>query len=256
MDRRPVIFVNGYDDYLQWRAMPFEDYKQHVCQDSEMAAKFVLGVESWNRKYSINFFDFRAEIQQIAKRVLARVGCEIIERDKPSPINPSDVVFPTDDDDWFHPDIVKHVMPVFEKNPETNIAIWGCWIFDPLALCCCCGSGSPYFMRIDKWSMTGSNAFALSGGNWQLPIYHSYIWENYDSKDLVTRINADLSIWVRHPASLYLLAEDSIYKYHNIVQEQHVRPVKLTIPTPLMWAEAEIDRVWEMTNELLSGVKF
>ncbi len=81
------------------------------------------GLQLWERVFSIDFFEFRHHLQTISADNLAAVadatvrhGADTIDWQAPG----DDLLYPIDDDDFFHPELVART----HIGPDQNVTMW------------------------------------------------------------------------------------------------------------------------------------
>lgn len=77
--------------------------KHYAFQASALSAY----VSFWNRHFRVEFREFRHELKVIALDTFAATGAEVVQT-LPR-LADDDLVAPTDDDDWFPPDLFSHL---------------------------------------------------------------------------------------------------------------------------------------------------
>lgn len=67
----------------------------------------------WQTAFGSSYESFRRSLHEIQKENFARVGFDVVcdLDDYQQHLNEETVLFPTDDDDWYHPDLLGVVMP-------------------------------------------------------------------------------------------------------------------------------------------------
>lgn len=151
---------------------------------------FKENVILWNKRYTPNFFQYRHQIKKIAldnwndTKIYVNYDNNIIK----------DVVYlPTDDDDWFKPDIKKELEQIFEKY-DINLVVWN-------GLCLNNNS-------IKKYKKISSNGYAFRNiFDKKILKYHCFP-ELYLNEIFTSKINEELSVWIRHSASWCILSQN------------------------------------------------
>ena len=169
--------------------------------------------EQWDAELGVPYAKYRTEICSIARRNWERTGCEIVELKNVRP-DMADIFLPTDDDDWFAPDIRDHL----EDHPFLQ---WDNWLH--------CPTGTHKFNQHD-----GSNSYGVRNDikrlRQHLNNHHSILGKN------PFVINKALSIWVRHPGALSLLRmRGSITLWKRLYEGP--------LPEPIQWATQEHDEL-------------
>ena len=228
---RATILLRRTEDWDQWELEDYLDYipTANFTSDPEKIEMLLYNVKRWSQVLRPPFTTLRGRIAALARKNWARLDdIDFIYNDCNN--LPSDlIVFPVDDDDWFNPEIVSTVMPVFEANPHLDMVYWDNWQYQ---LSCW---GESY--RIFTEGPVGSNGYAIRGG---LPIrYYGNHMELHDFPEDKKRFIPDkaLSVWFCHPASLW--------------QTFHARSFEINLkrtprPPILDWAAGEIEAAYSL----------
>ena len=93
--------------------------------------QFNSNVVEWNEKYIPSYFEYRATLHSIARQTWNATGLKTVPMEALTcdDFTDEDTIFiPTDDDDWFRPDIAKHLEKAFE-NKNISRVMWRGWIW-------------------------------------------------------------------------------------------------------------------------------
>lgn len=148
--------------------------------------RFVENVILWNHDYPMDYMRYRGAIHDIAKKTWEATGSEIVQDVKIDP-DPNLILIPTDDDDWFNPDLVGRLYEVFEDD-SVNIVVWCCYHLLP--------NGYIYLDAMND--RVSSNGYAIRANVATNRLIHHHASVNEVN---FTRIDdLGLSVWLRHSA--------------------------------------------------------
>lgn len=142
-------------------------------------------LEQWERTFSMSFFEFRRQLQALARSNLdsvrnARISTGLAQVNSWINAEEDEFIFPVDDDDWFDPGLGE----LAAVAPETVIIVWppAQLIYDPK-------TGRPLLRRLPSG--------ALLTNNWG--IRKSFLRHNFNR-------NTILRILSRHAEATYEVA--------------------------------------------------
>lgn len=177
----------------------FENYKSKFEYGSNFGKdktpekhfnNFKKNVISWNKKYSPSFFEYRDKVKKLALDTWNDTKINVSYDDK---IVKDVIYLPTDDDDWFAPDIKNILEKIFDQ-PNVNLVVW-----NGLCLNNNC---------VKKYKKISSNGYAFRN------IFDPYVLkyhcfpESFLNKNTTFKINQELSMWIRHSASWCILSQN------------------------------------------------
>jgi len=96
------------------------DWQDEAAVVAGMLAKFRPKYEAWNDRFNVPYHVFRHRVTEIARENLRRVeGARVVG---PDSVPTGALVVPVDDDDWFHPELARHLRDAWE--PEKRGYTW------------------------------------------------------------------------------------------------------------------------------------
>lgn len=142
---------------------------------------FRQNIEEWNALYHPNYFKYRNSVKEIARKSWESTGIDVISIDQ-FVHDANTIYIPTDDDDWFDPDIAVTLKSAF-ADTKTMVASW---------------KGTTYLDgNMIDYDGISSNGYAFRGiQSLDLLKYHCAAQRH----PRVT-LNCRLSVWVRHLAA-------------------------------------------------------
>ncbi len=205
---------------------------------NEHREMLVFNLSRW-AKFSIPYIKYRTALKNLAMSNWIKLACDI----RPLwglhwPANKDRIYLFTDDDDWFHPNILQEVVPIFEQRPEIEFVTWDCWMYILVWEC----ENFTLFPKI------GSNGYAMRGGH---EYYygasgggHLYV-DQYKEQhpDRVVHIPKALSIWVRHPGTFSHITSYPLTTNYAWFRKQ-------PRPDHLAWAAPYMDEVFDLIHSL------
>ena len=183
--------------------------------------KFAKFIVKWNANMSINYFQYRQKMKDIAIKNMQATGIPIatnsIEFLKNNKDNKDLFVLPTDDDDWFHPDIQEHLLSAIKK--DDNYISW-------------------VTPRMSDKGFTPQNPDAT------FPYGYAYRCSEVKLKHLMIHttvsndncIDKKLSLYVRNSASIHPVAIGN-----NVLPE--IKSIPTTAPDDLKWVQPYLDQL-------------
>lgn len=247
---QPSIIINST---LDWGNISDQDFINHAFQfahPEETKHYVALNLDHWS-KFPITYTQFRAKLKEIAQSTWAKLSCPIRTF---HPVTPAtlarntwdlyhtgqgqSIYFPTDDDDWYHPNILQEVLPIFKQNPHVRFVVWDCWLYALLY------THEEYLPR--PLGFTGSNGFAMRGV--RLANFdggHLYVDDIIRRQpEKVAYLQKPLSVWVRHVGAFsQLSAYPMPQSCGNMQRQPH--------PEFLEWARPYMDQVFALTTMLI-----
>jgi len=202
--------------------------------------KYIQNVVLWNNTMNISYFAYRQEIKDIAFKSFSATKLKtIVGNFTFIDAIKNSITLPTDDDDWYHPNIADYTEECFQ-NPKIKMVFWQAWIYH-------LSKNSTYDKknfftfteRHGKWM--ASNGYAIRTNEFSK--LHCHIRNRLDdyAPNEVIYIDKPLSIWVQNPASIWELQSFDL-------------DIKLTewepIPKELMWAEEYIEKSYQSTQQI------
>ncbi len=113
--------------------------------------QFLSNVIEWNVKYTPNYFQYRKCLNDIARKTWEATGIEIASMETWANFHDEDMILiPTDDDDWFRPDIAQHLEKAFEDECVSRVT-WKTWLWRQ----------NHAFQRVKGFRSMRSNSYAL-----------------------------------------------------------------------------------------------
>lgn len=89
-------------------------------QSKEQLGNYLTIMKEWYDKYPFGFCEYRRRLKAIAHKTWAATGIEVISIDDVPKIGPA-ILLPTDDDDWYNPNIGTLVRENWEENDKALI---------------------------------------------------------------------------------------------------------------------------------------
>jgi len=90
------------------------DWQDEAAVVAGLVDRFRPKYELWNARFSVPYHLFRHRVTEIARENLRRVeGARVVG---PDAVPPGALVVPVDDDDWFHPDLARHLREAWEPG--------------------------------------------------------------------------------------------------------------------------------------------
>lgn len=240
----PVLLRKTED----WASFTPESYRVHVQKKfSYFSIKrlelFLRNLDAWDSTFSIPYVAFRRRLTQIARKSWEATKLRIVT-DYDSKMPP---LFPTDDDDWLHPDIRREALPEF-SDPSVAIVTWDCYS-------CFTNhkhvnyEGQQYQAKFVKSvvgrNIPGSNGFAIrSNVPKDITYDHGRVKQSCLKRGRIQYISKPLSVWVLSPGSLYMMSNERLDP-----NDLGLLP-KEEIPAHLSWAKPYHDELFDVCREL------
>lgn len=170
--------------------------------------------DKWDDFYNVSFFNFRHRIQKIHLESVRNAEMKEIDDFQYllDVIEDDDFIVPSDDDDWFHPDIKQHLQKLKIENIKTVIA----WNFYSLVFGIRGSCGKNYVRERPKadlvscgYAFTGKSLkeiYNLKGRKFVYEILQ-YHWVVKRSKFKIKYIEEFLSLYNYHCGSVSQLRE-------------------------------------------------
>lgn len=90
------------------------DWQDRAAVEAGMIERFRPKYDAWNSRFSVPYHLFRHRLKEIAQENLRNVeGVRSVEVDD---IPPGALVVPVDDDDWFCPDLARHLRAAYDET--------------------------------------------------------------------------------------------------------------------------------------------
>lgn len=188
-------------------------------------------------KFTISYVEYRRRLKELASQSWDKLDCprrNLWGRHWP---NTNDRIYLfSDDDDWYHPDLLQEIMPIFEARPEVDFVIWDCWMYLLL-------------WTQEEFAVSnpiiGSNGYAMRGGRHNKhPGGHWYVETlRQTHPEKVAYVPKTLSVWVRHPGTF---SQMTLYP----IQADYTWFKKSPRPAHLEWAAPYMDTVFELVHSL------
>jgi hypothetical protein len=197
--------------------------------------KYLGNIKKWNEYYSSPYVDYRQKLKDLSFESFKKTGLNIeIALDETEHINKP--YLPTDDDDWYHPDIGQ--VSDYFSNPRIKLVYWKAWVFHLSKNSTYDGNTFSIFTeQHGRWM--ASNGYAIRSPDWGFYRVHNRNKLHLYEPDEVVYIDKPLSVWVQHPASIWEL--QSFDKPNvNLTKKQ-------PIPDELEWAARYIETSYEFT---------
>jgi hypothetical protein len=237
---KPTIFVRGTENWKGFTSQTYLDYAPHALShllgDTSDHDRVLTNLRWWNENMRTPFPTYRAEVAEVAEESWSATGMSTqFERHAGA----THWVVPTDDDDLYHPGLSHYISDAIDDH-EPRIVYWDCWCYVPCTAHCFY-SGSAFF----KSPLLGSNAYAVNATEDAVVIYnHCDATRLLLSGVKAAYIDKALSIWVRHPASLYSMRDSDLSK-------SMVKMCEAACPKEIEWAGGYLDRLERSTKALL-----
>jgi len=204
----------------------------HHAKSPDDQTNFRKKVEEWNHRYSLSYNEFRNRLKDIAKGTWPDL--EIVTA--ASEFDPNTMYLVTDDDDWYAPNIVDFL----SKNDNGKELIT--WRSLTLKV-----DIAP--TQVQDWSSVniGSNSYALRRGTKSHKEFKNKV---YAHQKLPRDIDFDecLSLYIRHPASLYRLI-------HQGESVDFDFPTRVNVPNHLEWARPSAQQLYHLLRDTLRSRK-
>ena len=217
----PDEYLVKFRNSVIYEYMPIEDRKL-----------FMKNLCHWS-KFPCSYVNYRQRVKDIAMRTWPKVPLNILDDKWPTDRNVA--YFHTDDDDWYAPNVVEEVLPIFEAKPEIEFVTFDCMKYDVV------------FDREDfhPYPKTGSNAVVLRGGWPKFHTAHVFLDEYQKTNpDKVYHLAKTLCVWITHPGGFghMTTVEISTEAFPNIK--------KSPPPESLMWAKEYIRDMYQLITSL------
>ncbi len=192
----------------------------------------VRNLKLWNTSYQISYPMFRAELSKIAQTSWKATRI-------PVGAHPKAILFPTDDDDWYAPNLREHVLEAFD-DPTVQHVVWQCWRYfltpDNLLW-----EGKNFDIHQNGWGYPASNGYALRPQSpWILMHNHTHVNLAHQKHVLIDK---PLSVWVMTPSSLWTLSNKEL-------PAQIERSPTPKLPKELKWAETLFEQSLTLKSKL------
>lgn len=205
-------------------------------------------VRTWNNTFAIDYFDFRSKLQKISFDNWSHLNAEVQIKELHD-IQDDDWIVPTDDDDWFHPDLPDHLLSV-----DSDVVYWNCLVHQ-----------IAYSTDLSQWhdfhEEFCTNNYAIRGKYLKLLGFERLFslldrhWEVLKlmeaEKPRVQKLEQTLSCYNRHFGGISTLAHcrNDSSKLLSFVPKK-----SFEIPEEYSWVQEYSDRMFELIWSL--GLKF
>lgn len=250
-----------------------KDYNAHVFNNNvKESLKKVFN--DWSRIFSPNYFIIRNEIAKIAKEnydkiKFDKVWLSSLNIEKDLKNESKFIVAFSDDDDWYHPDLVKFIKYYYEKNPDVDAITWNHSAF--------CNNykifdaqknskmySEPYFI-VNKEKFFHTNNYVLTnnffkkitsddinvlhyGLNYDLHYGHNIIDQFFKQKINTGKINETLSMANKSITSYSYFWDFKVEDLITIVKK--CQDIEIKIPNEYKWAEKEIQETMSIFKKI------
>jgi len=209
-------------------------------------------VELWNATFGLPYHQFRLELTRIAQLNRSRIeGISCVPRDA---VPAGAIVVPTDDDDWFAPELA-HTLQAAVDGRYAGYYWSSLFIEVPISLAHRLGLArrAIYPRTPPKWLCTTNNyAVAISAATAPLVDNHMHASDWFVAHPgAVRRLDACLSVMNRTLASHTSLA--NIGSRARLVAKfrRYCRIYRRPLPTQLAWCEPYV----AMMRDLMAGLR-
>ena len=231
-----------------WGSVTMDDLQYWENENAEKHTN----VPYFNRWCALSWFEFRRRIKEIATNSWKRQGLSVLQFDFMQDhlladfVEDDDFVISTDDDDWFHPDLVEIVE---KEGKDHDIVLWDSMVF----------RSAGYYQLHSYYQhhphIPCSNGFAIRGsyGRRAHEDYHGIFCHGY-VMDIARKTNArvkDLrtdkpwSLYNWHPGSMSVL--NGIKDYMDIPK---LLPNNSVPDYPLDWGRQEYEEFVDVVESL------
>lgn len=227
------ITVNEWlDDFKRQNSKSRKKINLEEDVSKEMMSQFFANIKTWHETFPITYPEYRTELKKIALSNWERMGCDIV--DMPESIDDLKkrfhgyLLFPTDDDDWFDPQITE-LFPQLMGEQDFGCVTWDAVRYNRL--------GKKEEFYTDR--RVGSNAYCFdceSASLQSLLVHHKVPHTN--------RIMKPYSVWVRHRASYWNLQNYSLST--DCVSD-------VECPNDLKWAREEVNALRKIDDYCVSN---
>ena len=224
--------IKSLPEHLYWTA---DKYNEDGTTQLE---KFITNVKRW-KSYSIPYVRYRMLMQQMAKPNWSQTAPKVIRAFQP---NHNLMLLPTDDDDFFAPNVVERVLPIFE-NPQVDLVVWDC--------CMVITTNEADLLHIqyipyNDMVHTNSYMFRSTIPNAKSCAYNHMRAGEFAAQNpqKVVYLHEPLSLYNKHAAGHYLLSTEDFFP----------SPVGELPPIPkeMQWAKEYILKIYNLRKRLVS----
>lgn len=203
--------------------------------------RMMCNLYKWDAKMRMSLPAYRAKLAERSSSSWGNTNMPVVRQGETSMFR---WVVPTDDDDIFHPDL-RACLDNAVKEGEPRIIHWDCWFYFPCTAHTCYYNATFGKVSIEAWKWLGSNAYAVSGNEgWELMINHCEATRLLQSGVKSVYIDRALSVWVRHPASMYSLCVSDLDKLPMKMCEEKC-------PKEIEWAMDDLLAIEQATIDLI-----
>lgn len=235
---QPVIYIRRT---LDWENSKIEDLVPNP--------RFRKNLREWSGLFNMSYAHYRQELKDIAQATLQILNVPILSP-KEIPVESliqqdNKIIFPIDDDDWYSPKVIEHVMPVFHRHPQIDVITWPIGEAKAIKPPVSCVLDNP------KRTLVRTNAYAIRSrvADKNMVLYHHAgltRWANQpENKPRVQKVHQYLGIKVCHIGSLWTLGREDLQ-----AALKRARPRKAETPKAARWAEDHLSRLNDLIQEL------
>jgi len=192
-----------------WESITWDEWivsywkKFNYSFSDEKIKAFRDRVALWNKDYLPTYFDYRSKIKSIARKSWELTGLEIVDLEDVNQFYRDVIYIPTDDDDWFCPDISEQL-----NDLSSDAVYWNDWKW--------CKN------VFDQNGQVSSNGYVVPGS-----VAKKSLLEEHGFFKGFEKVDANLSLWLRHFGSWCYLSRDMSFVDIN----------SQNLPKELSWAQ-------------------
>ncbi len=125
------IFVRSN---VNWRYVT-EETVERLYETGGYPYPIFNGIKIWNDHFKLDYFSYRRFLQSISEQSWSNIRrTDSILKDDYNFIEilvnhewfENVVILPTDDDDWYAPDISDMISAAYRQNPDADVINWSC----------------------------------------------------------------------------------------------------------------------------------
>lgn len=230
-------------DFEQWLSKYYEKFSDNDKvtlsrnkRDERKIEQFLNNVIEWNAKCRPNYFEYRHSMNLIARKTWEATGIEIMSIHDWNDFENEDIILlPTDDDDWFHPNIAQHLSKFFEDKKISRV-MWKGWTW---------GDDGSFFVKSEKKKRrtTTSNgcAYRASRSNYYSLAEHGW-GKSFWKPGVDVSVEECLSLYIRYWGSFTSLSKSPFSKMYK-------KP-ETPVPKELEWCKDSIEQARRASNLL------
>lgn len=217
-----------------------EDWLNYVIPNKLLHSLKKEDLLEWERFYNIKFGDYRFFLKEIASVLLSLYSINEV-KNYPIDFDDDDLIIPTDDDDWLHPNI----LPYLSDN-TCDIFYWNTMVFQSVTT-----------FNFHSWypshQMCSSNGFAIRGSALKKLKLHSQknIILNHCSVFTDGILNNFKTKFLHDYLSVYLwnFSSSSVIRNYKPLKvfPQNIIPL---LPNCVSWAKVPFERYVQKHQEI------